>query len=642
MATNNAVITVSAQDKTKAAFNKIQRNLKKLKETSQRVSSTLVAMVGIGGLGMVSNQMLKTADSIGKTSDKLGISTTKFQLLSNVAQESGMEVNQFGMAFQRFTRRTEEASRGTGEALKAIQMLGIELFDQHGALRTSDELLMDVADRFKELGPGAERVSTAFKLFDSEGVKMVNMIQKGSKAIEEAQQKYEDAGAYIGGDFIRNAEDANDKFLKYGKTISGNFSVGLGVVLPQLIGITKSLAGMKNKFIMAGKGVNFLTMGFRVLITVVDYVIDQLSTGLIDGFEIVTLKAKAFFQALMPARGGTSIELITELEKKTANFDTTLAQTRITYINNIRAIEAQYQAGLKTLEASEETLEVEKETLTVAGETQKQKYENITLAQQASKLMEENANFESQMESNRRKAHQDYKKDLAEKVALIKKEPESFQERTDAIDEIRWQEMNTMHDAQEAKAISDQEFRRAEYASAVKHEEAKRALVVETASSNISTLSSMASSVKDESIELFRFWQATAIAEATMNAYQAITKALATLPPPWSFAMAGAVGALALAQVAKIGSQKPPGKALGGDVQAGQQYMVGERGPEVLQMGKMGGNITPNNKLPKATVVNININAVDAQGIDELLTQRKGFIVGLINQSLNRQTRQAI
>ena len=73
-----------------------------------------------------------------------------------------------------------------------------------------------------------------------------------------------------------------------------------------------------------------------------------------------------------------------------------------------------------------------------------------------------------------------------------------------------------------------------------------------------------------------------------------------------------------------------------------QAYTVGERGPEILQMGGKGGTITPNNKIPKATVVNVNINAVDSQGIDELLTQKKGLLVSLINQSLQRQTRQTI
>jgi len=56
------------------------------------------------------------------------------------------------------------------------------------------------------------------------------------------------------------------------------------------------------------------------------------------------------------------------------------------------------------------------------------------------------------------------------------------------------------------------------------------------------------------------------------------------------------------------------GKERGGPVSAGGAYVVGERGPEILQMGSKGGNIIPNNKLGGGgTVNNVTVN-VDASG----------------------------
>jgi hypothetical protein len=51
-------------------------------------------------------------------------------------------------------------------------------------------------------------------------------------------------------------------------------------------------------------------------------------------------------------------------------------------------------------------------------------------------------------------------------------------------------------------------------------------------------------------------------------------------------------------------------KAIGGSVQAGGSYLVGERGPEILTMGGRGGNIIPNNKVGggSGVVVNQTIN----------------------------------
>ena len=46
-------------------------------------------------------------------------------------------------------------------------------------------------------------------------------------------------------------------------------------------------------------------------------------------------------------------------------------------------------------------------------------------------------------------------------------------------------------------------------------------------------------------------------------------------------------------------------RAAGGPVSAGGTYLVGENGPEILQMGATGGNVVPNNKLGGTTTYNI-------------------------------------
>ncbi len=72
---------------------------------------------------------------------------------------------------------------------------------------------------------------------------------------------------------------------------------------------------------------------------------------------------------------------------------------------------------------------------------------------------------------------------------------------------------------------------------------------------------------------------------------------------------------------------KLPGKASGGPVMPGGAYLVGEKGPEVLQMGSQAGNIIPNNRLGGgATAVTYNINAVDARSFKQLVAEDPEFI----------------
>jgi hypothetical protein len=114
-----------------------------------------------------------------------------------------------------------------------------------------------------------------------------------------------------------------------------------------------------------------------------------------------------------------------------------------------------------------------------------------------------------------------------------------------------------------------------------------------------------------------------------------------------------ALGAAAFAAVMATGlqaaTQSMAGRALGGQVRAGESYVVGERGPEVLTMGS-GGSITPNQALKggggqvvnKTANVSFTIQANDTSGFDQLLSSRRGQIISMINQAMNDQGRQAL
>lgn len=56
------------------------------------------------------------------------------------------------------------------------------------------------------------------------------------------------------------------------------------------------------------------------------------------------------------------------------------------------------------------------------------------------------------------------------------------------------------------------------------------------------------------------------------------------------------------------------GRAVGGPVASGRSYLVGERGPEILNMGRQSGHITPNGALGGDTLVFVTIDGEQLQG----------------------------
>lgn len=134
------------------------------------------------------------------------------------------------------------------------------------------------------------------------------------------------------------------------------------------------------------------------------------------------------------------------------------------------------------------------------------------------------------------------------------------------------------------------------------------------------------------------------------NSYDAAMKAYKSLAgiPIVGPALGAAAAATILAAGVSYAAQSLSGRALGGQVRAGESYVVGERGPEILTMGT-GGRITPNEAIGgggqtvnKTANVSFNIQANDSQGFDELLANRRGLIIGMINEAMEDQGRVAL
>ena len=78
--------------------------------------------------------------------------------------------------------------------------------------------------------------------------------------------------------------------------------------------------------------------------------------------------------------------------------------------------------------------------------------------------------------------------------------------------------------------------------------------------------------------------------------------------------------------------EAPPRREYGGPVSGGGSYLVGERGPEMFTPSS-SGSITPNNQMGEHTI-NMNINAIDPKGIDQLLYERRADIKNLVRKAI--------
>ncbi len=355
----STTITLKGEDRTKKAFSQVQKNLGSLNKSISGVKSGLVALVGTAGFGALSKSLIDTADQLGKTSARLGVSTKELQSLRFAAEQSGVATSTFDMALQRFTRRTAEAAGGTGVAKDALNELGISLKDSEGNLKSNERLLKEVANAMPNVESQAERVRIAFKLFDSEGVKMVNMLQGGRENLEALQTQFENTGAVISNSFIVSAEALNDRLNILSKSFQGNLATALSGVLAQLTSVNTEMEGLSNISRLIGRFFNFLMMGFRTLIEQIRFIITQLVTGLGGAFEVLKLKAIELFKKIT---FGDVEKATKNLKIAQADLNLNIAEGVKLHARNIEKIKEGYENGLIALGILEKQKEEVKKT----------------------------------------------------------------------------------------------------------------------------------------------------------------------------------------------------------------------------------------------------------------------------------------
>lgn len=172
------------------------------------------AITALYKLVSMTSEASNSIDKLAKTSAKLGLTVSELQRIQFAGEQSGVAAEKLNTAFQRLTRRSSEAAHGTGEARAAFLELGIAA-DKFVNLSAEQKLLL-LSERFDNLKTQADKVRVAFKLFDTEGVDLVNLLNSGTDGIKQLLNQQQKLGVLTQKEatFVEGANDAWNRLTK--------------------------------------------------------------------------------------------------------------------------------------------------------------------------------------------------------------------------------------------------------------------------------------------------------------------------------------------------------------------------------------------------------------------------------------------
>jgi hypothetical protein len=236
----DAKFSLVGQDKTKSAFLSVQQNLKGLTNQLTSVQGRIAGLAGAAGFGALVQSSINLADRTGKVAEKLGVTTDQLSRLQfAVGQTSEVTDQQFNIALQRMVRRLEDAEKKGGPLVDQLDSIGLSA-DRLASL-SPDQAFLEIADAMKATTDEGLKVKTAFSLFDSEGVNLVNTLNAGSEALNQLGDEAQRLGVVIDQETAEEAARFNDNLDVLKKS-----TVGLGVslasdLLPSMVSVTEAM-----------------------------------------------------------------------------------------------------------------------------------------------------------------------------------------------------------------------------------------------------------------------------------------------------------------------------------------------------------------------------------------------------------------
>ncbi|MBE3914867.1 hypothetical protein HJ155_23030 [Vibrio parahaemolyticus] len=216
-----AKLTVALYANSAQFVSELDKSNKKAKTWSSQVKGSFsvaaaataaAATAAAGAIALIYNQQAAVIDQTAKFADRIGISTEALTQFRHASELTGVGAKNLDMSLQRMTRRIAEAEQGAGEAAPALKELGLSA-DELGRM-TPDQQLYALADAFTEVESQSARVRLAFKLFDSEGVGMVNMLTGGAEGLRAMADEADRLGITLSRVEAAKVEMANDAMYK--------------------------------------------------------------------------------------------------------------------------------------------------------------------------------------------------------------------------------------------------------------------------------------------------------------------------------------------------------------------------------------------------------------------------------------------
>lgn len=220
-------------------------------------------------VGAYAATQAEAIDKSAKMADAFGINFQAFQELEYAAQQSGAEVEEFRMDLENLSKTLDDND--------ALKEMGINAKDATGKLRSTDEVLQDIAVKFETLSKGEQNQFT-----DKLGLSpsALKLLQQGGKGLQGLRDQAKALGIVLDDNAKNKAAKFQSSLLNARSVVDGlgkSISVGLLPAMSDSLDAFTGWISKNREFIGSAvtQVVEGVAKGFDMFADVLGYLYDQ-------------------------------------------------------------------------------------------------------------------------------------------------------------------------------------------------------------------------------------------------------------------------------------------------------------------------------------------------------------------------------
>lgn len=231
------------------ASSKAQVSMQNIAYQARRAAPIIGAALAAGATAFAvkMKQTIDDADELSKLSRKVGLSVQSLSVFRHAAVLAGTDFGVMTRGIQRFTRAVSDASIGSITIKRAFDDLGIEIRDTSGSLKDTENLLLDVADKFSKMEDGIIKSARAQEIFGRSGAELIPFLNEGRIGIEKIKKEAEELGLIFNVKTAQAAEKFNDNLTRLKGVADGLFISYSNDLIPILVDFSEELLKSKSK-----------------------------------------------------------------------------------------------------------------------------------------------------------------------------------------------------------------------------------------------------------------------------------------------------------------------------------------------------------------------------------------------------------